>query len=253
MLPPQPTEEHQEQLQQAIFALPGPEHWSCSGKLEIAGTEITVIEKPGQGQKGTGWAVWDASVVLARYLDLAAQQMRVELQVAAAATGQQEPTVVELGSGTGVAGLSAALALRLPTLLTDLPEVLPSLEQGVAANAGWGAHQLVSLAACDWSDPPRDAGALGLPGPPALVLAADCVWLEPLVSPFVSTLARLAGPHTRVLLAHQSRSARVDEALQLLLAAAGFVSEPVLLLPGEPPRGKIELRWLRRLEGGVGA
>ena len=44
------------------------------------------------------------------------------------------PTALELGSGTGLAGLAAAVATGLATALTDLKEVLPALRRNVDAN-----------------------------------------------------------------------------------------------------------------------
>lgn len=76
------------------------------------------------------------------------------------------------------------------------------------------------------------------------MLAADCVWLEELVLPFVSALAlAAAAPADRALLSYQSRSERIDELLFGLLERS-FEVAPLPLLPGEPPRGPIDLYWL---------
>lgn len=47
---------------------------------------------------------------------------------------------------------------------------------------------------------------------PDLVLAADVVWVEALIQPLVDALVCLCGPETVVLLSHQSRSTRSDDA-----------------------------------------
>lgn len=47
----------------------------------------------------------------------------------------QPPSALELGSGTGLAGLAAAIATGLPTTLTDLKEVLPALQRNAQLNA----------------------------------------------------------------------------------------------------------------------
>jgi hypothetical protein len=47
---------------------------------------------------------------------------------------------------------------------------------------------------------------------PDLVIAADVVWVEALIQPLVDALGCLCGPATVVVLAHQSRSTRSDDA-----------------------------------------
>ena len=191
--------------------------------------------------RGTGWAVWDGAAAAAKYLEAAASQIL---------TSSCPPaSILELGSGTGLAGLAAAAALRLPTLLTDLPEVLPSLRHNIAANPA--LMQLVSAAALDWEEPQsstalRPASSGACPSP-LLVLAADCVWLEDLVQPFVSTLELAVRPGDRALLAYQSRSSRVDQLLFGLLRRRYNVA-PAPALPAQPPRGPIDIYWLSNLD-----
>ena len=221
--------------------------------------------------------MWDGAAAAAKHLEaLAAEQQR-----SSSCRGPHQAcgSVLELGSGTGLAGLAAAAALRLPTVLTDLPEVLPALRRNIAANPSLAP--LVTAAALDWTQPhaspalagsstggggtssssgsggtsssssggggtSSSSGGSGGSGSSGgrLVLAADCVWLEELVHPFVAALeAAAAGPADRVLLAYQSRSTRVDGLLFGLLARR-FSAETAPLLPGEPPRGPIDLYWL---------
>lgn len=207
--------------------------------------------------------MWDGAAAAAKYLEAAA----VDLLARHAFS-----SVLELGSGTGLAGLAAAAALQLPTLLTDLPEALPALQHNIAANVS--LTRLVAAAPLDWRDPSASpalsgkgrgggmsssgVGSMSSSGGSSaaavdisssgsgsrLVLAADCVWLEKLVQPFVSALElAAAGPADRALLAYQSRSERIDDLLFGLLQRSFEVAN-VPLLPGEPPRGPIDLYWL---------
>ena len=178
--------------------------------------------------------MWDGAAAAAKYLEAAAGEILGSRQLG---------SVLELGSGTGLAGLAAAAALQLPTLLTDLLEVLPALRRNIAANPG--LERLVSTAALDWRAPVVPAAAAATSSSHGrLVLAADCVWLEELVTPVVQALElSAAGPHDRVLLAYQSRSSRVDAALFGLLRQRFEVRE-VPPLPAEPPRGPIDIYWL---------
>lgn len=242
-----------------VLALPGPQYcFKYDGDFQVAGQPIVVHQEGGQG-RGTAWAVWDAAAVAARYLEAAAPA------IFTGSFGPPPQSVLELGSGTGLAGLAAAAALRLPTVLTDLPDVLPALQRNIAANPGLAG--LVTAAPLDWLEPGtspvisrggsggggghcdstlRSGGSgsscSGVGG--RLVLAADCAWLEALVGPFVGALEAAASQQgDRCLLAYQSRSSRVDALLFGQLAAA-FEVAPAQLLPGEHPRGPIDLYWL---------
>lgn len=239
-----------------ILALPGPQYcYDFEQGIPIADCTLVIHQEGGHG-RGTAWAVWDGAVAAAKHLEALAAA-RPEWAAAAlpapsllgAEGGMSRPVAggvgcLELGSGTGLAGLAAAAALRLPVTLTDLPEALPALRANVAANPALAP--LATVAACDWTAP--DPAALLGHG---LVIAADCVWLEELVAPLVATLEAATAvsgggaPPPPVLLTYQSRSARVD-ALLFGLLAASFEVEPAEALPGEPDRGKIDVYWLKR-------
>lgn len=256
---------------QPLLALPGPVNcFRYDGDFQIIGQPIVVHQEGGQVRRrcrrcwvyccllpparvslllfvtthqgrGTAWAVWDGAAAAAKYLEAAAEEIKQQ---------HSFTSVLELGAGTGLAGLAAASALQLPTLLTDLPEVLPALRYNIITNPSLA--QLVTAVALDWTAPQASA-ALADPSSSSggdrsrssrLVLAADCVWLEKLVRPFVSALELAASaPADRALLAYQSRSSRVDDLLFSLLRRR-FDVEAVAPLPGEPPRGPIDLYWL---------
>jgi predicted nicotinamide N-methyase len=188
--------------------------------------------------------VWDASVVLARHLDAAAHLQPRPPALRAVAR------CVELGSGTGLAGIAAAACLQVPVVLTDLSEVLPALRKSVEMNAEL-AH-LLDVRPLDWRDAARDAAqalqlhvaragrgaAADLPGSACgadeegaprvcdvrraeceeavLVLAADCVWLAGLVQPLLDTLSALISTSSASASASASAGARSE--LRLLLA-----------------------------------
>lgn len=110
-----------------MLALPGPQHvFHYGGDFCVDGKPIVLQQEGGQG-RGTGWAVWDASVTLSRWLEASSPEERRSL-------GPQEAAILELGSGTGLAGLAAAACLGRPAHLTDLAEVLPSLQRNVDLN-----------------------------------------------------------------------------------------------------------------------
>jgi len=63
--------------------------------------------------------------------------------------------VLELGSGTGLGGIVAAAAGAARVIVTDVSEVIPLLEQNVAANPE--VAQIVHVEEFDWE---RDFGSM---------------------------------------------------------------------------------------------
>lgn len=143
---------------------------------------------------GTGHSVWDGSVVLAKYLDLHPELVHMK-------------HVLEVGSGTGVSGMAAALLGATSVLCTDLPAVLPNLHRNIDINFPDAAARTISAAALDWFD----SGSAPSPPSPdgwSVVLAADVIWLEELVAPLVETLTSVCSEHSLLLLSFQMRTER---------------------------------------------
>lgn len=85
-----------------------------------------------------------------------------------------------------------------------------------------------------------------LPAAPyQLVVLSDVVWLAPLVQPLLRTLVGATAPGSKVLLAHQCRSARVDEEFFQGLRRE-FVVEEAPWRRGEASRGRIDLHVCTR-------
>lgn len=211
----------------------------AGGALQIHGTPLFVLERPNSGL-GTGLTTWDGAVVLAKLLERRF------------ARGMRGLRVVEVGAGTGVAGVAAGM-LGADALLTDLPYALDNLRECARRNAG-AVKGSVAAAALDWAAPRASAAALPEelrgrldPGAADVVLGADVVWVPELIAPLVSTLRFLAGgsgsggeggkggaggaggeggeggrPSPVVLIAHQTRSRQGDALFFESLRAAGF-------------------------------
>lgn len=136
-------------------------------------------------------------------------------------------TVLELGAGTGVVGVVASVLGAERVILTDLAYTMETLKDSVERNREVLRGE-VECVALDWMAPP-DADALG---PVDIVLASDVVWVQELIVPFVSTLARFAAPMPgraapQVLLSHQTRTTAGDEALFRELRAQGLHADEV--------------------------
>jgi len=223
--------------QPVILMLPG-RFWPLNymnGEFVINARPILLLENPNSG-RGTGWTVWDCSVVLSKYLEYSNAGTQL--------TGK---TVVELGAGPGLAGLTSAF-LGARVIITDLAEVVPLIRQNIDANADkiTAAGGSALARELDWfkaeSQVPEIANlmvenrvSIDIDGSspanvPDVVLSADVIWIDELIEPLLDTISRLVPPfavHTIVLLAYQSRSTRADDKLFSLLAYYRFQISPV--------------------------
>ncbi|KAI0258401.1 putative methyltransferase-domain-containing protein [Gloeopeniophorella convolvens] len=135
---------------------------------------------------------------------------------------------LELGAGTGAAGLALAAAHPLArVLLTDLPGVCPLLR----ANAPAAAYPNVQVRALAWGCAAHAREVLRA-APPALVFGSDLVYFPALHAPLLRTLLQLTGgaepARTEVLLAYRVRELQKEAPFW---AAFGlwFVFAPVLV------------------------
>jgi predicted nicotinamide N-methyase len=110
-------------------------------------------------------------------------------------------TVLELGSGTGLAGMAAAMMGGLVTL-TDVADVLPLLRENVALNystSTWAQHvalraQFGTIDVCelDWTKPMQ----LSKFSPVQFILAADCVYHETLLQDLLRVILHCSDTKT---------------------------------------------------------
>ncbi|CAE7235250.1 VCPKMT, partial [Symbiodinium pilosum] len=128
-------------------------------------------------EHGVGGNLWGAALVLCRFLASPARPAGGYL------AGK---TVLELGSGTGAAGLAAA-SLGAAVTLTDLPQVLPLTFSNMAANSLCSPN--TKLALLDWkavASWPQDA----LPNYD-LILCSDVLYWSDVVPDLAALLGRL--------------------------------------------------------------
>ncbi|CAM9975522.1 unnamed protein product [Phaeothamnion confervicola] len=225
-----------------LLALPwrrfeGPD---VDGRGFSVGGRSLVVKGISNSDEGTAHFTWDGAVLLAKYLEICEARGDSD-----AVRGKR---VLELGSGTGLAGLAAAAMMAREVVLTDLEYALPNLQANIEATlqlwtlSGVESHPAISAAALDWEAqcPPNF-------DPVDVIIAADVVWLDSLVPPLVSILERLtfsaptangnaalAAPDeaatagargTTVLLAYQLRSNATKDLLLRLLAPEFIVKE----------------------------
>lgn len=97
-------------------------------------------------------------------------------------------SVLELGSGTGIIGLSLAQMGARRVVLTDLEQQLPLLRSNIAFNEDDHAGCLVSAAALPWGE--RPTGALARERFD-LILGCEVMYIDALLEPLACTTAAL--------------------------------------------------------------
>ena len=151
--------------------------------------ELTILEDVHGA--GPGGCVWDAAVALA-------QHIATELG-SHGESSLRGKRVLELGAGTGVPGLAAAL-LGADVVLSDRARALPLLEQNAEANE---LTSRVTVCELEWGAPrlPEELSAV-----PDLVIAADVVAHPESFEPLLATLQLLIeGGASTVLIANKCR------------------------------------------------
>ena len=199
-----------------------------------AGVAITLRE-PALTEDNLGHKTWGAGYMLARRLLALDIPLLHRAQARLRAENNPHAYVLELGAGTGLAGL--ALATCIPSLavhLTDLPAIVPNLSENVKANSAAieACGSTIAAFALDWSDAP--ALESGNRGGSArnydLVLAADPIY-EPehpkmLVDAIVRSLS--ASEDARVVIELPLREGFEPERRELwqrLMAAGLFIED----------------------------
>ena len=128
---------------------------------------------------GTGSTVWRGGDVLARAL---AQDPSLRALV-------EGKRVLELGSGTGVAGLACAALGARAVRLTDLPERLDLLRRNATRNRGHAFGVDVDVAPYAWGD---KFGAMALAADGVdVVVGADVCYAQGMVPPLVASVLAL--------------------------------------------------------------
>jgi predicted nicotinamide N-methyase len=180
------------------------------------------IQEQENANLGTGLISWDGSVVLAKYFELHPSVV-------------QNKRVLEVGSGTGIVGLSNYFLGAKRVLLTDLSYSLPNLQRNILKNQEKNADRvdsdwkMISTGILDWKDPktyPKEESGEGYWD---VIVGSDVIWLEELVPPLIQTLEACANENTVIYISHQTRSLHTDKLFFSLLSQQ-FQFEKVSLI-----------------------
>lgn len=139
---------------------------------------------------GLHGVVWDAAVALSTFLDKHADTFIVRKRI------------LELGSGTGLVGLTASFLHATSVTLTDLPTALPLLQQSIMLNERNDTSPCsVLLHAYEWGTTPSFAKWNDFD----LILCSDCLYDKDLIEPLLSTWKFFQTP---ILIAFKQRHPR---------------------------------------------
>jgi predicted nicotinamide N-methyase len=142
----------------------------ASGRVLDDIVELTIHEPP-MTADNLGLKTWASSYLLAKQL-CSLRRHIPDLP--------SDAVVLELGAGTGLVGMAASAVFQRDVLLTDLPEIVPNLEQNARSNesAISYCHGTVSAAVLDWMKPDElQADACnGLPNSFPLIVIADPIY-----------------------------------------------------------------------------
>ncbi|XP_005070625.1 protein N-lysine methyltransferase METTL21A [Mesocricetus auratus] len=149
-------------------------------------------------QLGVAAVVWDAAIVLSTYLEMGAVELR-------------GCSAVELGAGTGLVGIVAAL-LGAHVTITDRQVALEFLKSNVEANLPSHIQPKVVVKELTWGQNLESFS----PGEFDLILGADVIYLEDTFTDLLKTLEHLCSSRSVILLACRIRYERDNNFLMML-------------------------------------
>ncbi|XP_007253849.3 protein-lysine methyltransferase METTL21D [Astyanax mexicanus] len=187
-------------LRNNMAGLPEEEDASSYFIREIEKNDGSVLEMYQCSKGDVGCVVWDAAIVLCKYLET--EQFCPAPPPAPSAWSCKR--VVELGAGTGVVGIMAA-SLGANVTVTDLEDLQPLLELNIKKNQNLIRTGSVTAKVLKWGEDVMDF----LPYPD-YILMADCIYYEQSVEPLIETLKLLAGPETCVICCYEERTVGVN-------------------------------------------
>ncbi|XP_045168423.2 protein N-lysine methyltransferase METTL21D-like isoform X2 [Mercenaria mercenaria] len=137
-----------------------------------------------------GCVVWDAAIVLAKYLESHDFHRGNDLV---------DKAVVEIGAGTGVVGLMAASYGAMVTI-TDLEEFVPLMQLNIDTNKHLCRHPVQAKELKWGSELKREFSHVDI------VLVADCIYYEESLEPLLKTLDDLCGNDTCIYCCYEERT-----------------------------------------------
>jgi predicted nicotinamide N-methyase len=104
---------------------------------------VIELHEPALTEDNLGLKTWGSSLLMSKQLSSFTRWLP-----------HTKPSVLELGAGTGLVGISAACVWKTAVVLSDLPDIVPNLSRNLAINAELikSNDGTVSSRALDWAD-----------------------------------------------------------------------------------------------------
>merc|ERR1719487_2598448 len=187
--------------------------YDFKGDFTVAGKPVLLRAEKPTAMGETGFRVWDAGMILAKWLEAAVKP---------------SDTVLDLGCGSGVSGIAAALVGAHATL-SDKAAIEARTKENIRLNATMVANAggQCEFKALDWLQlPPRDTPLtkVGFPHDNyKFIVASDVLWAPFFIQPFLEVLQLcVKDPLSTVVVVQKVRDPAVDEAFLSVISQYGF-------------------------------
>mmetsp|Transcript_6706 Transcript_6706/g.13615 ORF Transcript_6706/g.13615 Transcript_6706/m.13615 type:complete len:218 (+) Transcript_6706:55-708(+) len=200
--------------------------------MRSVGTDRT-LEIEQRLRESVGARVWDAALVLCRYLEECSQPRGIYPD----AVRLKGKRVLDLGTGTGLVGIVAHLLGAEQVVLTDREEILPITWDNLKRNLPGALEQSqVEIRPLLWG-----TGEEAPFGEFDYVFAADLLYNSANHEALVRTLLALCKPRTTVIMVQKWRDAGKESAFLMHAEMAGLQYEQLVLHTS--PDGLGMWRW----------
>ncbi|KAJ3047659.1 hypothetical protein HK097_011343 [Rhizophlyctis rosea] len=173
---------------------------------------LTLLQNTSSGTSGT--TIWPGGRDLASYLALQSQKGKLSLH---------KKRLVDLGTGTGIVGLTAAHCGASVTL-TDQEHIINGavLSENIAANADETAANggNISTLVLDWNI--HAQGVEGIDPPYDIVCGADVMYDISFAEPLSHTIAALTDTKSTIYIAYERRDPLVHDRFMEVMKELGF-------------------------------
>lgn len=151
--------------------------------------------------------MWESAVIISKYLETDPKNFKER--------DLRDKKVLELGSGTGLAGLSFLLRKAYVTF-TDTADVIELTKLNAYKTYNivkrMGTYHEPVVKVLDWTATEAEQDNVMIDKPYDYVLLTDCVFSELLARPLVETILRACNKNTIVLCCHEIRDEDANNA-----------------------------------------